>query len=118
MVEGDRARFEPLMPYLAALARCSEVTVLDKLPAADAPVAVTGVGKVMLHVEIDRDAERQRLSKEAQRLEGEIGSSQAKLGNASFVDRAPPAVVAQEKQRLAEKTAKLAEVRAQLDKLG
>src|SRR6185436_6233893 len=42
MVEGDRARFEPLMPYLAALARCSEVTVLDKLPAADAPVAVTG----------------------------------------------------------------------------
>jgi valyl-tRNA synthetase len=118
MVEGDRARFEPLMPYLAALARCSEVTVLDKLPAADAPVAVTGVGKVMLHVEIDRDAERQRLSKEAQRLESEIGSSQAKLGNASFVDRAPPAVVAQEKQRLAEKTAKLAEVRAQLDKLG
>ena len=42
----------------------------------------------------------------------------AKLGNASFVERAPAAVVEQEKKRLADFTAKLAELRAQLARLG
>ena len=71
----------------------------------------------MLHIEIDRDAERARLTKEADRLEGEIGKSRTKLGNASFVERAKPEVVEQEKKRLADFEAKLADVRAQLAKL-
>ncbi len=118
MIEGDRERLEPHMPYLAALARLSEAKVYDKLPAADAPVAVTAAGKVMLHVEIDRNAERARLSKEELRIVGEIGKCEAKLGNAAFVDRAPPNVVAQEKKRLADNNALLSDVRAQLAKLG
>ena len=71
----------------------------------------------MLKVEIDVAAERERLSKEAARLEGEIRKAEAKLGNASFVERAPPTVVDQERQRLAKFSSNLAEVRAQLDKL-
>jgi valyl-tRNA synthetase len=102
---------------IAATTRASEVHFVAALPARDAPVAVTSCAKMMLHVEIDRDAERARFGKEAERLDGEIAKSRAKLGNASFVERAKPEVVEQEKKRLAEHEAKLADVRAQLAKL-
>ena len=105
------------LPYLQALARLSEARVVDALPDADAPVAATGSGKLMLHVEIDRAAERERLGKESARLEGEITKAEAKLGNASFVERAPAAVVEQEKKRLADFHAKLADIRIQLARL-
>jgi valyl-tRNA synthetase len=103
---------------LAALARLSEVHFVKALPAEDAPVTITGTAKVMLHVEIDRDAEKARLAKEIERLDGEVARARAKLGNASFVERAPPAVVDQEKKRLADFEAKLADLRTQLAKLG
>jgi valyl-tRNA synthetase len=105
------------LPYLQALARLSEVKLVAALPDAQAPVAVTSSGKVMLHVEIDRAAERERLAKEAARLDGEIAKSEAKLGNASFVERAKAEVVEQEKKRLADNRAKLVDVRSQLARL-
>ena len=79
---------------------------------------IVGDWRVMLHVEIDRDAEVARLDKEIARLQGEIRKAQGKLANASFVDKAPAAVVAQEKQRLADFTATLEKVRVQRDRLG
>jgi valyl-tRNA synthetase len=54
----------------------------------------------MPHIEVDPEAERERIAKEIQRLEGEIARAQAKLGNASFVERAPAQVVQQERDRL------------------
>jgi len=56
-------------------------------------------------------------SEELARLEGEIGKDRTKLGNASFVERAPAPVVAQERERLAGFEATLAKVSAQLAKL-
>jgi valyl-tRNA synthetase len=47
----------------------------------------------------------------------EIGKSQGKLGNATFVDNAPAAVVDQERQRLADWTAQHAALQAQRRKL-
>jgi valyl-tRNA synthetase len=117
LAQGDAKRLAGFTPYLAALARLSEVSIVDTLPEADAPVAIAGDVKLMLKVQIDVAAERERLSKEAARLEGEIRKCEAKLANASFVERAPPAVVEQERQRLAKFSSNLAEVRAQLDKL-
>ncbi len=105
------------LPYLQALARLSEARVVAALPDTDAPVAATGSGKLMLHVEIDRAAEYQRLGKEAARLEGEIAKAETKLGNDAFVARAPAAVVEQEKKRLADFHAKLADIRIQLARL-
>jgi valyl-tRNA synthetase len=117
LAQGDAQRLRAYTPYLAALARLSEVGIVDALPEADAPVAIAGDFKVMLKVEIDVAAERERLSKEIARLEGEIRKAEAKLGNASFVERAPPAVVDQEKQRLERFTSTLAQLRTQLEKL-
>jgi len=51
-------------------------------------------------------------------LQGEINKAHAKLGNASFVERAPAAVVAQEKDRLLSFTATLEKLEGQLSRLG
>ncbi|CFW31073.1 valyl-tRNA synthetase [Bordetella pertussis] len=63
-------------------------------------------------------AECARLDKEIARLEGEIAKANGKLGNASFVERAPAAVVEQEKARLAQFSETLEKVRGQRVKLG
>jgi valyl-tRNA synthetase len=72
----------------------------------------------MLKVEIDIKAEKARLGKEIARLEGEVTRAQAKLGNTSFVDRAPAAVVQQELDRVAGFEATLVRLSAQLAQLG
>ncbi len=116
------ADYAPILPAheaaIASIARLSEVRFVDQLPAHDAPVAMTSSGKVMLHVEIDREAERKRLVKEIDKLAAEIENLKAKLANASFVERAPAAVVEQERKRLADNEAKLGDLRTQLGKLG
>ncbi len=103
---------------IKAIARISELHVAEELPARDAPVTVTPAGRVMLHVEIDRAAEKARLEKLAARLEAEIANAKGKLSNPTFVDKAPAAVVEQEKKRLADKESELAQIRAQIAKLG
>jgi valyl-tRNA synthetase len=116
--EQCRAGLREAAPYIAALAKLSEVQVLAELPNIGAPVAVVYEQKLMLKVEVDKAAETTRLQKEIARLEGEITKANSKLSNASFVDRAPPAVVAQEKERLAQFDATLTKIREQLVRLG
>jgi len=55
-------------------------------------------------------AERARLSKEIEKIRMEVKKCEGKLGNASFVDRAPPEVVAQETGRLEDWRVKLAQL--------
>jgi valyl-tRNA synthetase len=114
---ADKATMQSFAAYLQALAKLSEVQVVDLLPESPAPVSVVGIAKLMLQVEIDIAAERERLSKEIARLEGEIAKANTKLGNESFVARAPAQVVAQEKERLAGFSATLDKLREQFGKL-
>jgi valyl-tRNA synthetase len=116
--EECRAGLSQAAPYITALAKLSGMEVMAELPNIGAPVAIVYEQKLMLKVEIDKAAESARLQKEIARLEGEIGKANGKLGNASFVDRAPPAVVAQEKERLAGFNSTLEKVREQLSRLG
>jgi valyl-tRNA synthetase len=103
---------------IAALARIGNFERRDPLPELPSPVAVIGEARLMLHREVDPMAERERLGKESKRLEGEIVKAKAKLGNSSFVERAPAQVVEQERARLAGFESTLAKVRQQLEKLG
>jgi valyl-tRNA synthetase len=122
LATGDAARLATFAPYVQALARLSEVQIIADEATLDsqahgAPVAIVGANKLVLKVEIDVAAERERLSKEVDRLTQEVSKCSAKLGNESFVAKAPAAVVEQERKRLAEYETTIAKLQAQLLRL-
>ena len=114
---GDVVKLQAYAPYLKALAKLADVEIVADLPEADAPVALAGDFRLMLKIEIDVAAEKDRLVKEITRLSGEIAKANGKLTNESFVARAPAAVVEQEKARVAEFSANLEKLSTQLAKL-
>ncbi len=104
-ISGPADFLKEASPYLTALAKLSEVKIYDdesalEREAPDAPMALVGNIKLLLKIEVDVVAERMRLNKEVERLANEIAKARSKLGNESFVARAPAEVVVQEKQRL------------------
>ena len=117
VASGNAEKLTAYAPYLKAMAKLEEVSIVADLPEADAPVMLVDDFKLMLKVEIDVAAEKERLGKEVARLEAEISKANAKLNNESFVARAPADVVAQEKARVAEFGANLEKLLSQLAKL-
>ncbi|MBW7834186.1 MAG: valine--tRNA ligase, partial [Simplicispira suum] len=120
---GDAEFLRTSAPVLQALAKLSEVRVFDQeaawqAAAQAAPVAVVGSARLCLHMEIDVEAERARLTKEAARIEGELGKARAKLANEAFVAKAPAAVLDQERRRLTDFTSTLDRLQEQLQRLG
>jgi valyl-tRNA synthetase len=81
-------------------------------PEAGTPVALTPLGELYLLItDGDKSAERDRLNKEIARLENELRVVEAKLANSSFVDKAPPAVVEEHRQRRADFSEQLVQLR-------
>jgi valyl-tRNA synthetase len=103
---------------ITALARLSGFEKRDPLPDSTSPVAVIGNARIMLYKEVDPATEVARISKEVARIEGELASFRKKLANPAFVERAPAAVVEQERQRLVDREQTLAKLQDQLKKLG
>ncbi|WP_153111351.1 valine--tRNA ligase [Propionivibrio limicola] len=122
IANGDAPLLGEFAPYLKALAKLADMQIVETgfeklVDEAAAPVAVVGETRLMLKIEIDVAAETERLTKEIARLEGEIAKANAKLGNESFVARAPAQVVEQEKKRLADFVATLDKLKPQLERL-
>lgn len=116
----DRERIERHASSLSFLLKLEAIEWLavDAVAPASA-AAMVGELKLLVPLEglVDLDAERTRLDKEIKRVEAEIGKCNGKLGNATFVQNAPAAVVEQERQRLAEWTTQLNGLREQRAKL-
>lgn len=88
---------------IMALTRAESVILLN--PDAKAPesaVALVGSWRVLVPLKglIDKAAELQRLAKEIEKINREIERAQTKLARPDFIERAPPAVVAEEHRRL------------------
>ena len=114
----DRARAARFADAIAFLAKVESQTWIEgEAPAA--AVALLGELRLLIPLAglVDLDAERARLDKEIKRVQGELAKCEGKLGNATFVQNAPEAVVAQERQRLADWSGQLAGLQAQRARL-
>jgi len=106
---------------LALLAGAGEIVLDEDFDAPKGtPISLTGIGEVAMPLDglLDVEAERVRITREIEKTSQELKRSEGKLGNASFVDRAPPEVVEQEKLRLEEWRSKLAQLEEMLKGLG
>ncbi len=96
---------------IAFLARLSALTIVETAPSAETGkwvgTPITGA-EVFLEIgeSLDMDKEKERIAKELVSIAKEIEKAENKLGNASFVERAAPAVVEQERLRLTDWKAK------------
>ncbi|MCC3751596.1 MAG: valine--tRNA ligase [Halorhodospira halophila] len=103
--ERDRARLAEHEGFVTTLARLESIRVLeaDEQPPESA-LALAGEMEVLVPMAglVDKDAELARLAKERARLEGEIERAEKKLGNESFVAKAPAEVVDKERAKLTE----------------
>ncbi len=117
---ADQGKLEEYRPYLQKLAKLESISWLA--PDDEVPAAATGLYQeleilVPLAGIIDVEAERARLSKEIAKLEGALKSVTGKLNNAKFVDNAPDAVVAKEREKQEQITQALQSLQAKQDQL-
>ena len=115
--DDDASRIARFDAQLRFLCRLERIEAIAGEPPAAAP-AVVGDLRLFVPLEglVDLDAERARLDKEIAKVAAEREKSEAKL--AKFGAGVPAAVVEQERQRLADWSAKLDALSAQRARLG
>ncbi len=100
--ETDRKRLQQNSRYLKKLAKLASVGWLPEGEEPFAATALAGDLEILVPMAdlIDKAAEISRLDREIDKLQADISRLGNKLGNQSFVDKAPPAVVAKEQAKL------------------
>lgn len=115
LLTDERASYEAGTLFFGKLAYASEITFVDAAPEhADSMVSVVTKGATAympMGELIDFEKERARLEKEKSKVQKDLDFINKKLGNPGFLAKAPEAVVAQER----EKVAKLEELMSKLD---
>jgi len=106
---------------IALLAKLETVVVVHG-GADPAPAGVGVVGSVEIFLPmaglIDMDRERERLTKELDRIEGWLRGCEAKLANEKFLANAPDAVVQKQRDLLAANEGKATQLRQRIEALG
>jgi len=109
-------RHQELLQWLGRITSLEQV---DELPKSALQTVVNeAVFGLVVEGVVDMSEERKRLEAEISKTKGEITRIEKKLGNESFVSRAPKAVVAKEQEKLAGYLEKLSKTREILERLG
>jgi valyl-tRNA synthetase len=109
----SQARLERHEAIIMRLARLASMRHVDVVPKGSAQAILDETSLILPLAEIiDLDQERARLNKETEKWLAEIKKVEAKLGNKDFVDRAPPEVIEEHRQRKADAEATLAKLEA------
>ncbi len=118
--DNDKNRLDQNEQYLKKLAKLSSIRFLNEDETAPvASAALVGDLEILVPMAglIDKYAELARLAKEIDKLENDVKRVEGKLGNSSFVDRAPAEVVAKERDKLASQQQALEKLRQQQQEL-
>src|ERR1017187_10116655 len=92
--------FQIEIPFLTQILSADTVTIDAKYTATGlTPSLVTQDATVFMVGAVDPAAERQRLTKQLADIEKQLGATEAKLANESFVSRAAPIAVQRERDR-------------------
>lgn len=116
--EKDRENSQLFLKEIMNLAKISEINwVIEKDKNANYAMGLVGNLELLIPMEglIDIEAETLRLKKEILKIEKEIERSKSKLDNTAFVKKAPPEIIAQERQRLIEFTNTYTKLQSQLN---
>jgi valyl-tRNA synthetase len=118
--DSDRRRLERFGDVLSQLARTRPAIWLEAdEDSAQCAVALVGDLRILIPLKglVNVEQELGRLSKLLQREQADLARSKGKLGNERFVNNAPEAVVAQERERLAGHTAAIENLERQISQL-
>ena len=117
--DNDKNLYSENESFVNTLAKLESVIWLEDDDAPESATALVGDMKILIPLAglIDKDAEIARLEKEIGKISANLEKSQAKMGNASFVDKAPEAVVAKERARIEEMQTAINGLNEQLDKI-
>jgi valyl-tRNA synthetase len=118
MIAGDAEFLEKWQAVIRTLTKSREVQIIaDQLPERDSPTVNIEGYSLMLHIEIDPEQERKKISLEIQRLGNEIERDQQKLKNDGFVQKAPEKVVQQVRDLMKRNVSQLNKLQRQFEKL-
>lgn len=110
LYKGNKKDYENTYHFLKEimnLVKISEINWLsEKKINANHAMGIVGSLELLIPMEglIDIEAEVQRLRKEILKIEKEIDRSKSKLDTAAFMQKAPPKIIAQERERLTDFT--------------
>ena len=117
---ADAERLSADVDALVTALNASKVTILHDAHLSGIPTADTPLGVIGLHLAdvVDTAAERQKVTEEIAKLQGFLKTVESKLTNERFLEKAPPAIVNQQKARKAELLADIARKTKLLQSLG
>jgi valyl-tRNA synthetase len=118
ILAGNTQFLEKWGGVIRTLTKSREVQIIgDQLPDRDSPTVNIEGYSLMLHIEIDPEQERKKISGEIERLNNEIKRDQQKLKNDGFVQKAPEKVVQQVRDQVERNASQLEKLQQQFEKL-
>ena len=111
--------YEKWINIVFKLANINEVELVnDKIAGAVSFMVGNDEFFIVLNENVDLAAERERLTKELEYLQGFLKSVDAKLGNERFVQNAKPEIIANERNKKADAESKISIIKESLTVLG